>query len=155
MFCKKGVLKNFAKSQEKTCISVSFLIKLQGSACNFIKKELWHRFFPVNFAKTIFFAELFWVTASVNLIRFCGHNYFCSVLAKPQISKSLTWITLHGLKFNCLSDLSYLRSRGNTKVLKKQLQSYSFEILLIYFSLSLKILFLKDLGASFQWIFQK
>ena len=28
-----------------------FLIKLQAHACNFIKKETWHRCFPVNFAK--------------------------------------------------------------------------------------------------------
>ena len=39
-------------SQENTYVGVSFLIKLQGSgACNFIKKRLWHRCFPVNFAK--------------------------------------------------------------------------------------------------------
>ena len=33
-------------SQEKTCARVSFQI-------NFIKKRLWHRLFPVNFAKFI------------------------------------------------------------------------------------------------------
>ena len=37
MFCKEVVLKNLAKSQEDTCVRVSFLIKLQ--ACNFIKEE--------------------------------------------------------------------------------------------------------------------
>ena len=35
--------------QENTCARASFLIKLQ--VCNFIKKRLWHRCFPVNFAK--------------------------------------------------------------------------------------------------------
>ena len=33
-------------SQENSCARVSFLI-------NFIKKRLWHRLFPVNFAKFI------------------------------------------------------------------------------------------------------
>ena len=40
----KGVLRKFAKFTGKTCARVSFLI-------NFIKKSLWHRCFPVNFAK--------------------------------------------------------------------------------------------------------
>ena len=38
-------------SQESTCARVSFLIKLQAEACNFIKKETLARCFPVNFAK--------------------------------------------------------------------------------------------------------
>ena len=40
VFCKKGVLGNFAKFTENTCARVSFLIKLQASAGNFIKKRL-------------------------------------------------------------------------------------------------------------------
>ena len=32
-------------------VRVSFFIKLLPQACNFIKKRLWHRCFPVNFAK--------------------------------------------------------------------------------------------------------
>ena len=40
MSCKKGVLRNFAKFiQEKTCARVSFLNKVAGQACNFIKKS--------------------------------------------------------------------------------------------------------------------
>ena len=38
-------------SQENTSVRVSFLTKLQISACNFIKKSLQHRCFPVNLAK--------------------------------------------------------------------------------------------------------
>ena len=38
MFCKKGVLRNFAIFTGK-------------HRCNFIKKRLYHRCFPVNFAK--------------------------------------------------------------------------------------------------------
>ena len=42
VFCKKGVLRNFTKFTGKY---------LCQSLCNFIKKRLWHRCFPVNFAK--------------------------------------------------------------------------------------------------------
>ena len=45
-------------SQENTCVRVSFLINFQASACNFIKKKLWHKCFPVNFAKSQKFAKL-------------------------------------------------------------------------------------------------
>ena len=48
---KKVFLEILQNSQENTSARVSFLIKLQASACNFIKKRLWHRCFPVNYAK--------------------------------------------------------------------------------------------------------
>ena len=35
-------------SQEKTCARASFLIKLPAT---FLKRRLWHRCFPLNFAK--------------------------------------------------------------------------------------------------------
>ena len=41
---KKEFLEISQNSQEKTCARISFLIK-------FLKKRLWHRYFPVNFAK--------------------------------------------------------------------------------------------------------
>ena len=50
LFFKKVVLKNVAKFKANTYVRVSFLIKLQASACNFIKNKtlaLWC--FPVNF----------------------------------------------------------------------------------------------------------
>ena len=46
---KKVFLEIAQNSQENTCARDFFLIKLK--ACNFIKKSLWHRCFPVNFAK--------------------------------------------------------------------------------------------------------
>ena len=49
-------------SQENTCARVSFLIKFQAPA-TLLKKRLWHRCFPVNFAKflgTPFFTEHPW-----------------------------------------------------------------------------------------------
>ena len=46
---KKVFLKISDNSQENTRARVSFLIKLQASGL--LKKRLWHRCFPVNFAK--------------------------------------------------------------------------------------------------------
>ena len=48
---KKVFLKILQDSKENTCARVSFLIKLQVKAGNFSKSRLWHRCFPVNFAK--------------------------------------------------------------------------------------------------------
>ena len=39
MFCKKGVLKTFAKFTVKQLARVSFLTKLPALACNFTEKE--------------------------------------------------------------------------------------------------------------------
>ena len=49
VLCKKLILEISQNSQENTCGRVSFYIKLQ--ACNFLKKRLWHRYFPVNFVE--------------------------------------------------------------------------------------------------------
>ena len=45
MFCKNGVLRNFAKFTEKTCAGVSFLIKLQE------KKEILAHVFSCEFCE--------------------------------------------------------------------------------------------------------
>ena len=51
---RKGVLRNFANSQENNCVRVSFLIKLQARGLQlYLKKRLWHRSLPVNFAKFV------------------------------------------------------------------------------------------------------
>ena len=54
VFCKKGVLRNFAKSTGKHLCQSLFFTKVAGlrpKACNLIKKRLWHKYFHVNFAK--------------------------------------------------------------------------------------------------------
>ena len=52
VFCKKKVsLETSQNSQENTCARVSLLIKLQAAPATLLKKRLWHRCFPVNFAK--------------------------------------------------------------------------------------------------------
>ena len=56
------------KSQENTCVRVSFLIKLQASGCNFIEKETLAQVFTCDFceiSKNIFFTEHLWATALI------------------------------------------------------------------------------------------
>ena len=57
-------------SQQNACARVSFLIKLQAVACNFIKKETRSQVFSCEFyeiSKTTFFTEHLWANASVKL----------------------------------------------------------------------------------------
>ena len=78
VFCKKHVVRNFVKFTGNARARVSFLINLQSSGLLFyyavlkpatlLKQRLWHRCFPVNFAKflrTFFFTEHLRTTASV------------------------------------------------------------------------------------------
>ena len=61
MFCRKGVLRNFAKFTGKQLCQSYFFNKVAGlRTAIFLKKRLWRRCFPVNFAKflrTSFFTE--------------------------------------------------------------------------------------------------
>ena len=50
MFFKIGVLKNFAKSQKTPVLEFLFNKVADLKACNFIKKRLRHRYFPMNSA---------------------------------------------------------------------------------------------------------
>ena len=57
---KKVFLEISHDSQENTCVSDSFLIKLQARPATLLKKSLWHMCFPVNFPKSLrtpFFTE--------------------------------------------------------------------------------------------------
>ena len=61
---KEGVFGNFTKNHTKTPMLESFLIKFAGlKPVTSLKNSLWHRRFPVNFAKflrTPFFIEHLW-----------------------------------------------------------------------------------------------
>ena len=72
VFCKKGVLKNFAKFTGKNlCQSLFFNKVADLRPTTLLKKRLWHRCFPVNFAKffrTSFLTEHFhWPPLSLRL----------------------------------------------------------------------------------------
>ena len=70
---KKVFLEISRNSQENTCVRVSFSIKLQAEVCNFIKKRLWYRCFPVKFVKfprTPFLKEHFrWLLLLCKILR--------------------------------------------------------------------------------------
>ena len=52
MFCRKGVLRNFAKFTRKHLCQSLFLNKVVClRPATLLKKRLWHKCFPVNFAK--------------------------------------------------------------------------------------------------------
>ena len=65
---KKGVFRNFTKVTGKHLCQSLFFNKVAGLRCaTLLKKKLWYRCFPVNFAKffrTSFFTEHLRVTAS-------------------------------------------------------------------------------------------
>ena len=112
MFCEKGVLRNFTNSQENTCARVSSLITFHASkftikiperrhwprsgifivnfeACNFIKKGLWHRCFPMNFAKFLrapFLTEhLWWLLLHFRRQDPAYHEFCCSISSVNKI----------------------------------------------------------------------
>ena len=52
VFCKKGVLRNFAKFTGKHPCQSLFFNKVVGlRAATLLKKKLWHRCFPMNFVQ--------------------------------------------------------------------------------------------------------
>ena len=67
VFCKKGVLKNFADFKGKhLCRRLLFIKVVALRPATFSKRELQQRCFTVNFAKffkNINFIEHFWATA--------------------------------------------------------------------------------------------
>ena len=73
VFCKKVVLKNFAKFRGKHLCQSLFFNKVAGlKPATLLKKRLWHRCFPVNFTKflrTTFFTEHLWRLLLVHLKR--------------------------------------------------------------------------------------
>ena len=68
---QEGVLKNFAIFTGNTCVGVS--------SCNFSKKRLQHKCFPVNIAKK-FKSNIFYRTPLVEFL-------FCYYLIKSSISR--------------------------------------------------------------------
>ena len=64
VFCKKGIQRNFTKFTGKHLCQRLFFNKVAGlRPATLLKKSLWHRCFPVNFAKflrTPFYKENLW-----------------------------------------------------------------------------------------------
>ena len=78
MFCKNGVLRNFAKFTRKHLCQRHVLIKLQVEVCNFIKKETLAQVFSCEFcqiSKNTFFRRLPPMSAS-ELLKKCYFKLF-------------------------------------------------------------------------------
>ena len=74
VFCKKGVLRNFAKFAGKHLCQSLFFNKVAGlKPATLLKKRFWRRCFPVNFAKflrTPFFTEqLRWLLLTLSELK--------------------------------------------------------------------------------------
>ena len=64
VFCKKGALRNFAKLTGKHLCQSLFFNKVAGlRPATLLRKRLWHRWFPVNFAK--FLEQLCWLLLNI------------------------------------------------------------------------------------------
>ena len=77
-------------SQENTCARVSFLIKLQAEACNFIKKETQAQVFSCEFceiSKNTFSTEQLRTTASDSSVFHDVLRVFRNISASPNFSK--------------------------------------------------------------------
>ena len=96
---KKGVFRNFAKFR-----------KISHEACNFIKKRLWHKRFPVNFAKfrkTPFFKYKYLRTSfyRTNL----GDCFLCSQYCPFQCLPKVHHSILMKLLLICFFHVAYWR----------------------------------------------
>ena len=96
-------------SQENTCARVSFLIKLQASACNFIKKKLWHSCFLVNFVK---FIRTPFVTEHLRCMSLLP-PWFHAAYRDHKIFILVTTIGFAFILMNSYKDLSVFRFFGD------------------------------------------
>ena len=97
VFCKKDVLRNFAKFTRKHLCPSLFFNKVAGlRPATLLKKRLWHRCFPVNFVKflrTPFLTEhVRWLLLSLLLILI----YYSFLHEKSTLCKLLHGLILGG-----------------------------------------------------------
>ena len=92
VFCVKGLLRNFTEFTGKRLCQSLFFNKVAGlRPAILLKKSLWHRSFPVNFAKfliTTFFTEHLWWLL-LNIFSLSYPNLFPLVLWSPYNIRNL------------------------------------------------------------------
>ena len=116
VFCKKGVLRNFTKFTGKhLCQSLLFNKVAGPRPATLLKKRLWHRCFPVNFAKflrTPFLTEhLRWL-----LLNFEGWHLILVAYKKISVhspTHTRTY-TLHSQKHVCRTIAAFKAFNSNT-----------------------------------------
>ena len=92
MFHKKGVFKNFAKFTGKHLCWNLFLKKVPAGSCSFLKKRLWQRYFPVNFAKFIRIAILQNICERLLLIKQYEQGLFWKLRTAAHYPQKRTFI---------------------------------------------------------------
>ena len=98
---KKVFLEISQNSQENTCARVSFSIKFQAAPATLLKKRVWYRCFPVNFAK--FLINFFYRTPLGD----CFYNII-QVIWKYKVSASVSRIlTCYLLAF--IKNIEYIK----------------------------------------------
>ena len=135
VFCKKGVLRNFAKFTGKHLCQSLFFNKVAGlRSTTLLKKGLWHKCFPVNFVK--FLSTRTWkkrfLPPKIDKLTFAyvqTHNSFESSHRQNQ-DKYFT-----GIKYS-YALRNILRVKETFSNLKKYMSEVSFE----RHSLSTKVL---------------
>ena len=90
---KKVFLEMSQNSQENTCVTVSFLIKLQAESATLLKKRLWYRCFPVDLAK--FLGTLFLTEHLRQLLLLGAASWMSSVLISILASLDICWYIWH------------------------------------------------------------
>ena len=99
---KKGVLRNFAKFTGKHLCQRLFFNKVAGRPATLLKKSLWHRCFPVNFAK--FLRTPFLQNTSGRLLLHVVAFFEPSVMKEVRILDLHNSSTILILKFQNKSD---------------------------------------------------
>ena len=92
VFCKKGVLRNFAKFTGKHLCQILFVNEVAGlRPASLLKERLWHRCFPVDFVRflrTPFYIEHLLVAASAKIVFVSTINAESTlvVVRRPQMT---------------------------------------------------------------------
>ena len=104
VFCKKGVRLDFAKLTRKhLCRSFSFIKAASQRSTTVIKKTLWHRCFPLNFAKHLLLlgnsGGCFRLIKVANTPCRCCILLFSSSVVFFFYSRALFFFELHAVRF--------------------------------------------------------
>ena len=86
---KRGVLRNFANFTGKYLCQSLFLNKVAGPrSATLLKKRLWHRYFPVSFAKFLrtpsLTEHLRWLYTDTDNLNHQENNFYVNVLSRQR-----------------------------------------------------------------------
>ena len=98
VFCKKGVLWNFSKFTGKHLYQSLFFNRVAGlRAVTSLKKRLWHRCFPISFAK--FLKTPFLQNTSRRLLLYGTSRFFAILTLQTLLYKNMSTFHFFHLKY--------------------------------------------------------